>query len=146
MEACRGKNARKGFPEENMSQKTYPVHLLVLRLQFSSALTHYIFQFLLRHLNKRKVTIWLMWTDQSGLHQISMKSQKITLSKYFPVPPSCPTSGLFFKYPNFFDQVPNTPSVTQSTSVSFWIYKSVTGDDHCSFLSFFQLASSPKIV
>ena len=55
IEGCRGKNVRRHVPEEKMPQKTHPVHLLISRLQFSSALKHYISQFLLCHQNKRKV-------------------------------------------------------------------------------------------
>lgn len=46
MEAYRGENARKGFPEDGDAwaekcHKIYLVHILVFGLQFSSALIHY---------------------------------------------------------------------------------------------------------
>ena len=101
-----------------MPQKTHPVHLLISRLQFSSALKHDISQFLLCHQNKRKVM-----------------SQKINLSKVFPRTSFLSNFWFVFYISKLLQQVPNTPSVI--TSVSFWIYKTITGNDHCSLLSSF---------
>lgn len=70
------------------------------------------------------------------------ESKKLNLSKVFPRTSFLSNFWFVFYISKLLQQVPNTPSVI--TSVSFSIYKTITGNDHCSLLS--SLAASHKIV